>query len=353
MAALTVLPSASLCIRCQASSSSTSTREPYNLNQTLTVPEGTPAMKVMTGAVNALFSFQPFFKFASGQARKMIIERGSEIGYPWEPELARLRQFDWDAELKTVQNPDIEYPEYYLKPFHAYDTGNLSWDAALEVELAAKSVHANVFDPERKVLDPNGDIRLRDSYHEKLLQMLNFTPRAIVDLGCASGLSTFGLHQVFPDAHVIGVDLSPFFISVANFRVKEQAESLQDQKSPVHFLHGAGEYTGLPSGAFDMVSMSLVCHELPRSATKEILEEAHRLLRPGGALTIMEMNPYSPLVQNMVKNVFAFTAFKATEPYFDDYRTFQLERAIEQRGFTFPTQAESSPRHRTMVAIKK
>lgn len=68
-------------------------------------------MKVMTGAVNALFSFQPFFKFASGQARKMIIERGSEIGYPWEPELARLRQFDWDAELKTVQNPDIEYPE--------------------------------------------------------------------------------------------------------------------------------------------------------------------------------------------------------------------------------------------------
>lgn len=38
--------------------------------------------------------------------------------------------------------------QYYLKPFHAYDNGNLSWDAALEVELAAKSVHANVFDPE-------------------------------------------------------------------------------------------------------------------------------------------------------------------------------------------------------------
>jgi ubiquinone/menaquinone biosynthesis C-methylase UbiE len=42
--------------------------------------------------------------------------------------------------------------------------------------------------------------------------------------------------------------------------------------------------------------------------TLQILEEAHRLLRPGGALSIMEMNPYSPLVQNMVKNVFAFTA---------------------------------------------
>lgn len=150
--------------------------------KTSAVPEGTPAMNAMTGAVNALFSFKPFFKFASGQARKMIIERGTEIGYPWGPELARLREYDWDSELKAVQNLDIEYPEvrlpsissfplclglwdlasgflrradryycsvqYYLKPFHAYDNGNLSWDAALEVELAAKSVHANVFDPE-------------------------------------------------------------------------------------------------------------------------------------------------------------------------------------------------------------
>lgn len=350
MAALAVLPSTSLYFRCQASS--TSAREPYNLCQISSVPEGTPAMIAMTGAVNALFSFKPFFKFASGQARKIIVERGTEIGYPWAPELARLREYDWDAELKAVQNLDIEYPEYYLKPFHAYDNGNLSWDAALEVELAAKSVHANVFDPERKVMDPNGDVKLRDSYHARLLQMLNFIPRAIVDLGCASGLSTFGLHQVFPNAHVIGVDLSPYFVSVANFRAKEKTK-FSEQKLPVHFLHAAGEYTGLPSGAFDLVSLCLVCHELPRSATEEILEEAHRLLRPGGALSIMEMNPYSPLVQNMVNNVFAFTAFKATEPYFDDYRTFHLESTIERRGFMFPSQTESSPHHRTLVAVKK
>ena len=55
-----------------------------------------------------------------------------------------------------VVNSELCYVQYYLKPFHAYDNGNLSWDAALEVELAAKSVHANVFDPEvriRKCLD--------------------------------------------------------------------------------------------------------------------------------------------------------------------------------------------------------
>jgi len=42
------------------------------------------------------------------------MERGTEIGHPWAPELARLREYDWDAELKAVQNPDIEYPEVGL-----------------------------------------------------------------------------------------------------------------------------------------------------------------------------------------------------------------------------------------------
>eukprot|EP01018_Ginkgo_biloba_P011313 Gb_26146 [translate_table: standard] len=85
----------------------------------------------------------------------------------------------------------------------------------------------------------------------------------------------------------------------------------------------------------------------------QIIEEANRLLMPGGALCIMEINPYSPLVQKMVSNVFAFTAFKATEPYFDDYRTFSIENAIQERGFTFPLQVENSPRHRTIVAHKR
>jgi ubiquinone/menaquinone biosynthesis C-methylase UbiE len=40
----------------------------------------------------------------------------------------------------------------------------------------------------------------------------------------------------------------------------------------------------------------------------QIIEEAQRLLKPGGALAIMEMNPYSSSLQRMVNNVFAFTA---------------------------------------------
>ena len=39
---------------------------------------------------------------------------------------------------------------------------------------------------------------------------------------------------------------------------------------PATFLHAAAEDTQLPDASADLVSICLVCHELPRSATKEV-----------------------------------------------------------------------------------
>ena len=37
-------------------------------------------------------------------------------------------------------------------PFHAYPEGNLGWSPAMEMTVAARSVHSTVYDP--KTLDP-------------------------------------------------------------------------------------------------------------------------------------------------------------------------------------------------------
>ncbi|CAI6006498.1 unnamed protein product [Closterium sp. NIES-64] len=317
-------------------------------------------MNLMSGAINALFGFQPFFRFAAGKAREMMVKRGDAIGFPWAPRLAELKRHDWDEELRLVAatsrvprdaSGEYVYPEYYTKPFHAYEKGNLSLDAALEVELAAKAVHAPVFDPESKTLDPEGDANLRRGYHAKLVEQLRIQPKHIVDLGCASGLSTFALAETFPEAEFIGVDLSPYFVAASNYNVREKSKQA-GRELPFTFIHAAAEDTGLPAESVDLVSICLVCHELPRSATKKIIEEAHRILRPGGAFAVMEMNPRSPFFQKISNNPFTFAAFKATEPYLDDYRTFPIEDAIAERGFEYPQQMESSPRHRCIVAHK-
>ena len=57
------------------------------------------------------------------------------------------------------------------------------------------------------------------------------------------------------------------------------------------FIHGLGEASGLPDSSMDLVSICLVFHELPQDAARAMIREAHRVLRPGGAIAIMEMDP--------------------------------------------------------------
>jgi ubiquinone/menaquinone biosynthesis C-methylase UbiE len=42
------------------------------------------------------------------------------------------------------------------------------------------------------------------------------------------------------------------------------------------------------------VVLLTVLHELPAEVTERVVAEAYRILKPGGALTIMEMDPLSP-----------------------------------------------------------
>lgn len=66
----------------------------------------------------------------------------------------------------------------------------------------------------------------------------------------------------------------------------------------------------------------------------------------------MEMNPVAPAFQRIFSNVFAYTAFKSTEPWLMDYMTLDLHGAMREAGFDTPRQTENSPRHRTVVAMK-
>ena len=69
------------------------------------------------------------------QARTKIADWGSAIDIDQAAEVAALEQAvpSWQVELEAVQNHDLSYPSYYTQPFHAYDSGNLSWEAAFQV----------------------------------------------------------------------------------------------------------------------------------------------------------------------------------------------------------------------------
>lgn len=290
--------------------------------------------------INGLLSIKPLGNLAKQQARNMIIKRAEKMGVPWRERVQELRSLDWETQLSEVENTQVTYPDYYLTSFHAYENGNLNWDAALEVECAAYSVHARIWSGS----GVQGDSLLRQSYHDLLKKQVTIEPQNILDLGCSVGLSTFALQEVYPQAKITGLDLSPHFLAVAKHNAKQR-------NLDINWKHAVAESTGLPDASFDLVSIFLVFHELPQKAAKEILSEARRLLPSGGYLTLMDMNPKSEIYKKMPPYI--FTLLKSTEPYLDEYFTLDIEQAIVEAGFNPPTITFNSPRHRTIVAEAK
>ncbi len=290
--------------------------------------------------VNGLLAIKPLANFAKSKARKMMIERAEKIGVPWRENVKQLRSHDWESELAEVENPQLIYPDYYLCSFHAYEKGNLNWDAALEVESAAHAVHATIWSQG----DINGDPMLRQSYHDILQEKLAIQPQDILDIGCSVGMSTFALQSVYPQAKLTGLDLSPYYLAVANYRS-------QPGSSQINWLHAAAESTKLADASFDLVSSFLMFHELPQKAAQEIFCEARRLLRPEGYFTLMDMNPKSEVYKKMPPYI--LTLLKSTEPYLDQYFTLDIEQALMAAGFQQPSITPNSPRHRTIIAQVK
>lgn len=290
--------------------------------------------------INGIFAIKPIYNVAKQQARQMMITRAEKIGVPWRDNVNQLRSHDWETEKALIESPDLVYPEYYLGSIHAYDNGDLDWKAALEAESAAYTVHSTIW-KDTDGMSVNGDPKLRQAYHQVLQNQLPINPQTILDLGCSVGMSTFALQTVYPEAQVTGLDLSPYHLSVAQYRSRER-------QAKINWIHANAASTPFLSQSFDLVSSFLMFHEIPQITAKEILHEVKRILRPGGYFTMMDMNPKSEAYQKMP--TYVFSLLKSTEPYLDQYFTFDLTTALLEAGFKNPEIKIISPRHRAIVA---
>jgi len=107
-------------------------------------------------------------------------------------------------------------------------------------------------------------------------------PKNILDMGCAIGNSTLPWARAFPRARVDAIDVAAPQLRYAHAR----AENLG---VPVHFSQQNAEHTQFEAGSFDLVISHIMLHETSKSALKHILQECHRLLRPGGVMLHLEV----------------------------------------------------------------
>lgn len=132
--------------------------------------------------------------------------------------------------------------------------------------------------------------------------------RCVVDVGCGFGKSTRPLTARYPGAEVIGVDLAAPNLRLAH--AEAAAAGLA-----IRFRQADARATGLPAGSADLVTGTMVLHEMPAGAIRETLAEAVRLLRPGGALRFLEFWHTGDLVRDAT--VYEH-ADRNNEPYLRD-----------------------------------
>jgi ubiquinone/menaquinone biosynthesis C-methylase UbiE len=300
----------------------------------------------LSKTVNLLIQTPPLYNLMKRQARQVMIKTAEKNDIPWQQTYQQLAESGIQNNLNEIINPEITYPEYYQKPFHAYEQGNLCWDAAFEAESATYAMGLRIWRNEPLTWQTAQD-RLRLSFHQILGQYSPQPVKDILDIGCSVGISTQTLHQYYSQrqqtpVNTIGLDLSPYMLSVAKWR---------DINSTIsEWKHAQAEDTGFPDNSFDVVTLQFVLHELPQLATKQIFQEVARILRPGGCLAILDNNPKSPVIQNLPPVL--FTLMKSTEPWTDEYYQLDVEATLQATGFEYQTTVATDPRHRTIIAIK-
>ncbi len=283
------------------------------------------------------------------QARQLIIRTAERNGIPWRQRRAELQAAAAPL-LAQSTAAEVDTPGYYFARFHAYEQGNLCWQAAAEAEQATDAMALRVW-PEENLSPDQAQTRLRDAIHAAVEPLLSGPLHQVLDLGCSVGVSTQALagwlrqradRQGEAPPRVMGLDLSPEMLAVARVRDRNGAVT--------EWRHGAAEHTGLPNGSVDLISVQFVCHELPQAATRDVLAEAFRVLRPGGALVMVDQDPASSVLQRLPAPV--ATLLKSTEPYIEQYFALDMEAALRDAGFHALEVSACDPRHRVIACLR-
>lgn len=220
-------------------------------------------------------------------------------------EMRQLHQsIDWPEATRPLTDPDLVYPEYYATaPFHGIEQGYLTPDAA------------TTYDPITRYAVPPHEGWVRQG----LIEALPHAPRRILDLGCGTGSTTVMLKQAFPEAEVIGLDLSPYMLVVAERKAKAAPMRIE-------FIHGAAEDTKFEQGSFDLVTASLLFHELPERIARLVLQESYRLLASGAWVAILDGNQRTLRTTRWLTEIFE-------EPYIQEYAEGSLDAWLGAAGF--------------------
>lgn len=169
---------------------------------------------------------------------------------------------------------------------------------------------------------------LRESAFKRRLveQALIKDGHKVLDVGCGTGTLAILTKRLHPGAEVIGLDGDPQILQVAERKAAKAGAN-------VRFTCGMAFDLPYPENSFDRALSSLLFHHLTRENKVRALNEAFRVLRPGGQLHIADWGrPQNRFLRGAFVLVQTLDGFKTTA----DSVTGILVDLLQEAGFAGP-----------------
>ena len=234
------------------------------------------------------------------------------------------------ADTPARLNPQLEMPRYYRSVDIHQHPGGVSGDtlAGYIYERGARST------------TPLAGQRHRDLHDKLAIEIARSTqPKRILDMGCGFGKSTRPLREAFPDARIIGIDLSAPCVRLAA-RMGADAASARSKNRPAdqvqtEYVQADARATGLAGQSVDVVTSTMLLHELPPKEVEATFAEAARVLEPGGWIVHLDFLPQvQPRCDAFTRFIHYGHARRNNEPFMEPLAQMDLEATLRKHGFT-------------------
>jgi len=123
---------------------------------------------------------------------------------------------------------------------------------------------------------------------EEIKRWISSPVSRVLEFGCGIGRNIPFLARAFPDAEIVGTDVSEVSI--------EQARA----ENPAQQFHVESE--SLELGGFDLVFVAGVFHHIALAERAGAMALIGKRLALGGHVCIFEHNPYNPITRQIVNN---------------------------------------------------
>lgn len=229
----------------------------------------------------------------------------------------RLDALD-DGATTVTTKPGFKAPDYYARQwFHNTHGG---WDGHPYMGvIQAEFVH-------RRYVAAKYGSGLRQLRYDLLDELPKQRFNHILELGTSAGYYAEQLARHFPDAELVGCDLS--------LKMLQQACRLGNEQGHAwRLLQAPAEDTGLAAESFDLVTSYAMFHEIPTRITKQIWHEAFRVLRPGGWVLMADGVPYLDAIDKVLGWRFLFGWERGGEPYAREFCSANDGALAKAAGF--------------------